>query len=83
MKLQMPGDASHSSKPSPVDDPDWPEHLAPRNPSVVACSHCRKEIPRSAAINPEAGDYPLYFCGLRCYREWLTNHEWARPKPRR
>lgn len=50
----------------------------PRIPVRVPCSHCRETIPRSAAINPEAGDYALYFCGLRCYRRWLSTHEWYR-----
>jgi uncharacterized protein DUF3330 len=46
------------------------------NPLPVPCSNCKEQIPPSEAINPEAGDYALYFCGLKCYREWLTNHEW-------
>jgi hypothetical protein len=45
-----------------------------KNPPQVPCSHCRAEVPRSAAINPEAEDYALYFCGLQCYRQWLTTH---------
>jgi hypothetical protein len=48
----------------------------PENPLPVPCSNCREQIAPSAAINPEAGNYALYFCGLKCYREWLTNHEW-------
>ncbi len=59
-----------------------PGATEPDRASTVTCSACRKEIPASAAINPEAGEYALYFCGLNCYRHWLTAHEWHHAGPR-
>ena len=76
MKVRLPGDKDEPRARSPRAETAWREAPVPHNPLAVECSHCRKEIPRSAAINPEAGDYALYFCGLSCYRQWLTNHEW-------
>jgi len=46
----------------------------PEHPTQVPCGNCRDEVPRSAAIHPEAEDYALYFCGLKCYRQWLATH---------
>lgn len=34
------------------------------------CSMCKKEIPISEAIVPEATDYVVSFCGLTCYDKW-------------
>jgi hypothetical protein len=36
----------------------------------VPCEICQKEVPKSAAVVPEATDYVLYFCGLDCYHKW-------------
>ena len=38
----------------------------------VRCEVCRKEVPRSEAVVPEATDYVLYFCGLDCYERWKS-----------
>jgi hypothetical protein len=36
----------------------------------VSCEYCRKSIPRSSALQPEAEEYMVYFCGLECYEAW-------------
>lgn len=36
----------------------------------VPCDVCRKEVPLSSAVIPEAEDYVAYFCGLECYEKW-------------
>lgn len=50
----------------PIDEPQ------------VKCEVCLKEIPQSEAVNPEAQDYVLFFCGVDCYSRW--NEEAARQK---
>jgi hypothetical protein len=37
---------------------------------LVACAVCRKEVPRSEAVDFEVGDYVAHFCGLECYAQW-------------
>jgi hypothetical protein len=82
MKVRLVREKTHARKPGSQSGPD-PREAPAQNRSAVECSHCRNEIPRSAAIHPEAGDYALYFCGLGCYREWLTSHEWIHPRSHR
>lgn len=36
----------------------------------VACEVCMKEVPKSAAVVPEATDYVMHFCGLDCFEKW-------------
>jgi hypothetical protein len=36
----------------------------------VSCEVCKKEVPRSAAVNFEVKDYVAHFCGLECYAQW-------------
>lgn len=43
----------------------------------VSCAICRKEIPLSAAVIPEAADYMAHFCGLECYAKWKKDSERA------
>jgi len=38
----------------------------------VACGVCMKEVPKSAAVVPEATDYVMHFCGLDCYEKWKS-----------
>lgn len=38
----------------------------------VPCDICQREIPRSEALVPEAGDYVVFFCGLECYGKWKS-----------
>ncbi len=38
----------------------------------LSCEICLKEIPVSEAKSEEATDYVVYFCGLDCYQQWLT-----------
>jgi len=83
MKVRLPGDDGPPVEPTLDVATSEHERSQPQISVTVECSDCRKEIPRPAAINPEAGDYALYFCGLNCYRQWLTNHEWAQPKSHR
>lgn len=37
---------------------------------MVECKVCLKEIPASEAMNSEASDYVMYFCGLECFGKW-------------
>jgi len=41
----------------------------------VSCAICRKEIPLTAAVIPEASDYMAHFCGLECYEQWKRQSE--------
>ena len=43
----------------------------------VPCDVCRKEIPLSEAVIPEAADYVAHFCGLECYAKWKQQSEQA------
>jgi len=50
------------------------------NPSEiekVSCDICRKEVPLSEAMVPEAADYVAHFCGLDCYKQWKEQSEKA------
>lgn len=49
----------------------------PSDPETVPCSVCLKEIPLSEAMNEEAVDYVLHFCGLECYAIWEKQEEAA------
>ena len=42
----------------------------PSDPDILPCNVCLKEIPVSEALNEEAVDYVLHFCGLECYAKW-------------
>jgi hypothetical protein len=44
----------------------------PEEPSIIPCEVCLKEIPRSEALNAEAEDYMVHFCGLDC-TAWKAN----------
>jgi hypothetical protein len=37
---------------------------------TVECAVCKKLIPPSEVISPEAHEYVLYFCGAQCHAEW-------------
>jgi len=47
----------------------------PSDPDRVACNVCFKEIPLSEAVNEEATDYVVHFCGLDCYAKWKTQEK--------
>jgi hypothetical protein len=51
------------------------EPQIPSDPDRVACKVCFKEIPLSEAVNEEATDYVLHFCGLDCYAKWKTQEK--------
>jgi len=36
----------------------------------IPCDVCRKEVPLSEAMIPEAEEYVAHFCGLECYEKW-------------
>jgi hypothetical protein len=40
--------------------------------TLIACTVCRHDVPQSEALSFEATDYVVHFCGLDCYRAWLT-----------
>ena len=44
----------------------------PTEVKTLSCDLCLKEIPVSEAKSEEATDYVVYFCGLDCYQQWLT-----------
>ena len=43
----------------------------------VSCTICRKEIPLTEAMIPEAVDYMAHFCGLECYTQWKNKSDRA------
>ena len=47
----------------------------------VSCDVCRKEIPLSEAVIPEAADYVAHFCGLECYAKWKRQSENSKNRP--
>lgn len=47
----------------------------PSDPDRIACKVCFKEIPLSEAVNEEATDYVLHFCGLECYAKWRKQEQ--------
>jgi len=44
----------------------------------ISCDVCRKEVPLSEAVVPEAEDYFAHFCGMECYTEWKQQSELAK-----
>ena len=36
----------------------------------IACHVCKKEIPKSAALNAEGAEYVHYFCNTDCLDYW-------------
>jgi hypothetical protein len=36
----------------------------------IECAYCKRSIPASEAIQPEAHEYVLYFCGAECRAQW-------------
>lgn len=58
-------EASWKKRTSKMREPEIPSE-----PDRVACKVCFKEIPLSEAVNEEATDYILHFCGLDCYAKW-------------
>jgi hypothetical protein len=49
----------------------------PSDPEMIPFSVCFKEIPVSEALNEEAVDYVLHFCGLECYAKWKNQERSA------
>jgi len=41
----------------------------------VSCIVCLNEIPLSAALTPEGGDYIGQFCGIECYELFARKHK--------
>jgi hypothetical protein len=46
------------------------EKLVPKEPDLIDCEVCMKEIPETVAMTEEGQDYVLHFCGLECYTAW-------------
>lgn len=44
-------------------------------PERVTCDVCLKEVPKSEAMSPEATEYVMHFCGLKCYEQWKNTKE--------
>jgi len=51
------------------------ENKSQSDDDTVACSVCLKEVPLSEAVNEEATDYVVHFCGLDCYDKWKKQEE--------
>lgn len=51
------------------------EKPTPKEPDLVACEVCLKEIPESVAMSSEADEYAQHFCGLSCYQQWRERQE--------
>jgi len=49
----------------------------PTEVEKVSCDVCRKEVPLSEAMIPEAEEYVAHFCGLDCYQQWKRDSERA------
>lgn len=47
---------THPPRPTAVDE--------------IQCDVCMREIPASEAVNAEADEYVMNFCGLECYDRW-------------
>ena len=45
-------------------------HTTGIEPATVECAVCKKLIPPSEAVSPEAHEYVLYFCGGQCHAKW-------------
>ena len=54
----------------------------PVAPERVSCEVCRKDVPKSESVVPEASDYLMHFCGLDCYEKW-KQRETPDDQPRR
>lgn len=39
---------------------------------LMSCEICMKEVPIDEALNPETADYIVFFCGLECYEQWVS-----------
>lgn len=52
-----------------------PRTKRPENVKPVRCGMCRKEIPSSEAVVPEAQDRLMHYCSLDCYDRWKKNAE--------
>jgi hypothetical protein len=55
----------------------------PIEPERVSCAICRKEVPKSESVAPEASDYLIHFCGLDCYEKWKQQLVAASAQPPR
>ena len=42
----------------------------PSEAEKIPCDVCRKELPLSEAMIPEAEEYIAHFCDLECYEKW-------------
>lgn len=51
----------------------------PDESEKVACSVCRAEIPRAAALHAEGQDYVYHFCDASCFEHWQEARK-AEPK---
>ena len=45
------------------------EKPTPKEPELVACEVCLKEIPKSVALSSEADEYSQHFCVLECNKQ--------------
>jgi YHS domain-containing protein len=41
----------------------------------IACHVCKKEIPKSAALNAEGAEYVHYFCNVDCLDYWKKEQD--------
>ncbi|MBI3221581.1 MAG: DUF3330 domain-containing protein [Nitrosomonadales bacterium] len=58
-----------------------PDETGSNEIGKVSCDICRKEVPLSAAIIPEAVDYVAHFCGLECYTQWKQHAQRSQKAP--
>jgi len=47
----------------------------PEEQEKIACHVCKKEIPKSAALQAEGKDYVYYFCNTECLNYWEKNKD--------
>jgi hypothetical protein len=82
-RLPVPGDRAARIRPALQVCTPPGESLQVTGVPHLRCSDCNRDIFRATALNPETGQCALYFCGLGCFRQWLTTQEWSMTRPRR
>lgn len=43
--------------------------------NLCSCVQCCAQIPESAAITVEGGEYVQHFCSQECYEKWQNNQK--------
>lgn len=50
------------------------QYIGQRNPEMLPCKHCSKEVPpEMALLTQDLDTNPLVFCSTACYEMWFDN----------